>query len=327
MSTILQEPASAQAGEAGLRIRPAFDSSGGDVLAFALEERAAGRSAAIVTLVAIDGSSPRALGAQMGVAADGRYVGSISSGCLERAIVEEARAAMARGSGGVVRYGKGSAFRDIVLPCGSGVDLLYTVNPSASVLREAEAAHRRRRAFALDFAPEAALPSTDDRTGWGRDAFTRAYTPALKIAAAGVGAELIALSHVASSAGYAFCAISPEAETLARCAGAQKVRLQSSSVAPQIDVDRWTAFLFLFHDREWELTLAPSVLDSPAFYIGAVGSRRTHEARLDALRGLGLGEAALARIHGPAGAVPATRDPSALAVSVLAGALAAWPHG
>ena len=325
MSTILQEPA-VSARERAAGVSAAFDPSGGDVIAFALEERAAGRPAAIVTLVAIDGSSPRALGAQMAVAADGRYVGSISSGCLERAIVEEARAAMERKTGGVVRYGKGSAFRDIVLPCGSGVDLLYTVNLTTEILLVAETARRQRRVFTLDFSAEGASQSHRDGTGWRRDIFTRAYAPAMRIVAAGVGAELVTLSHIASAAGCAFCALSPEAETLARCAGPEKIRLQSSSVAPAMTIDRWTAFLFLFHEREWELTLAPTVLASPAFHIGAVGSPRTHQARLEALRGLGFDEAALARIEGPAGLIPATRDPSTLAVSLLAGALAAWPH-
>jgi len=67
-----------------------------------------------------------------------------------------------------------------------------------------------------------------------------------------------------------------------------------------------------------------SALASPAFYIGAVGSRRTHAARLDALREQGVDEEALGRIAGPIGLIPATRDPSALAVSVLAGVLAEW---
>lgn len=305
----------------------AFDPSGGEVIAFALEERLAGRPAAIVTLIAIDGSSPRELGAQMGVSADGRFVGSISSGCLERAIVEEARAAMVRSAGGVVRYGKGSTFLDIVLPCGSGVDLLYTVNPPIDVLRFADDARRMRRSFALDFFPDAVSRSDALRTGLQdkTEAFSRVYAPALRIVAAGVGAELVLLSRLASAAGHAFCAISPEAETLARCEAQEKIRLQSASSVPALDIDPCTAFVFLFHDREWELALAPSILASPAFYIGAVGSRKTQAARLEALRALGLDDSALDRIVGPSGLIPATRDPSTLAVSILAGVLAAWP--
>lgn len=306
----------------------AFDPSGRDVLAFALAERRAGRNAAIVTLAEIDGASPRALGAQMAVAEDGRFAGSISSGCLERAIVEEARAAMTRGRGGAVRYGKGSRFLDVVLPCGSGVDLLFTVNPSADGLDGACARLADRRPAALRFSANAIAQSDARASARESDAeFTRAYSPALRIVAAGAGAELVLLSRIARAAGHRFCAISPDERLLAACGADESRHLKSSASLPDLPADPWTAFVFLFHDREWELALAPPALASSFFYIGAVGSRRTHEARLEAMRAAGLDEKSLARIEGPIGLIPATRDPSALAVSVLAGVLAAWPHG
>ncbi|MGE0408108.1 MAG: XdhC family protein [Amphiplicatus sp.] len=308
------------------RNEPAFDPSGGDVLNFALRERAAGRGAAIVTLAAIDGAAPRALGAQMAVAEDGRFAGSISSGCLERAIQDEARRAIARGEGGVVRYGKDSPFLDVVLPCGSGVDLLYTVDPAAETLAGAVETLAARRAFALGFRPGGAEPGDAERPGWANGVFTRVYPPGLRIVAAGLGAELVLFSRVASAAGYEVCAISPDAESLERCRASEKIRLRSASEAPKTQIDPWTAYILLFHDREWELTLAPGALASSAFYIGAVGSPRTHAARLDALRARGLDEAMLARIRGPIGLIPKTRDPATLAVSVLAGVLDAWPR-
>ncbi|MCK5749555.1 MAG: XdhC family protein [Oricola sp.] len=305
-----------------------FDPSGDDVLAFALAERLAGRKAAIVTLVEIDGASPRALGAQMAVAEDSRFAGSISSGCLERAIVEEARAAMMRGTGGVVRYGKGSRFLDVTLPCGSGVDLLFTVNPSETALQETCDALAARRGAAARFDADS-MTFSDARYSKREteDAFARVYTPALRIVAAGVGAELVLLSAIARAAGHLFCALSPDEKTLGLTGADETHRLNSSSSLPEIAIDPWTAFVFLFHDREWEVALAPVAVASPAFYIGAVGSRRTHAARVEALREAGLDDRAIARIEGPIGLIPATRDPSALAVSVLAGVLAAWPHG
>lgn len=304
-----------------------FDPFGGDVLSFALNERSFGRPAAIVTLVAIEGSSPRAAGAQMAIAETGAFAGSISSGCLERAIAEKAREMMARGAGGVVRYGKGSPFRDLVLPCGSGVDLLFTINPSVDVLRAALDAQRERRPAAFQFDANAMRKSKGDKTEWRREAFVRCYAPPLKIVAAGVGAELTLLSRLAIAAGYAICAVSPDVSTLDEAAAHEKIRLQSVSSLPALDIDRWTAVVLLFHDREWDVSLLPAALASPAFYIGAVGSRKTHAARLDALRMIGVGDEDLQRIRGPIGLIPATRDPSALAVSVLADILAAWPYG
>ena len=304
----------------------ALDPSGGDVIAFALEECVAGRPAAIVTLVAVEGSAPRSLGTQMAVAADGRTAGSISSGCLERAIIDEACAAMTRGQGGVIRYGKQSRFKDVVLPCGSGIDLLYTIDLSPDHLRHAINARQERRPHALEFRAGGVQHSKKSRASWRDGAFTRIYWPSLKITAAGAGAELVSLSHVSTAAGYAFCAISPDAKTLDECIADEKIRLQSVSSVPNTAIDPWTAFILLFHDREWELTLAEQALASPAFFIGAVGSRKTSAARRAALLEIGIDERAVNRLKSPIGLMPAMRNPSALAVSVLADVIGAWPH-
>lgn len=302
----------------------AFDPSGGDVVAFAHDERAAGRDAAIITLAGIEGSSPRSLGAQMAVARDGRFVGSISSGCLERAIINEARAAIERGAGVVVRYGAGSPFKDIILPCGAGVDLLYTVNPTLEPLNAAVAAQEERRVCALTFRSDGVDRSDDTRSSWRGEAFTRVYKPRLKIVAAGAGAELIVLSRLATAAGYDVCAISTDAQTLDHCAANEKIRLQSVSAIPDLAIDQWTAVASLFHDREWELALASRALASSAFYVGAVGSSKTAAARKESLRAEGVGEERIQRLQGPIGLVPATRDPSALAVSILAEIIEIW---
>jgi xanthine dehydrogenase accessory factor len=297
----------------------AFDPSGADVLAFARNELASGVKTALATLINIEGSSPRAPGAQMAVTEDGRYAGSISSGCLERAIIEEARASISRGSGGVVRYGRGSPFIDVKLPCGSGVDILFTVDASLDAISHATSALHRRNPVALALRENGV--STDDLASGG--SFIRRYVPPLRIVAAGYGPELTVLSHLAAAAGYHFCALSPDESTLMRCAASQCVRLQSSGSAPEIAIDPWTACVLLFHDREWERVLAQKFLRSPAFYVGAVGSRKTHAARLEDLRGAGLTDAETARISAPIGLVPMTRDPSALGVSILGEIVAA----
>ncbi len=303
-----------------------FDPSCGDVIAFARDERTAGRPAAIVTLAGIEGASPRAPGAQMAVAADGRAAGQISSGCLEGAIIEEARAAMDRGRGGVVRYGRGSAFIDIALPCGSALDLLYTVEPDAEALNGALVALRARRATALTFRDRGVGKADSTAAGWKDGALTRIYRPNLRIVAAGLGAELVTLSRVASAAGYTVCAVSHDAQTLTLCTAAEKIQLQSAQTPPDIAIDRYTAVVLLFHDRDWEIAFAPHALGSPAFYVGAVGSRRTQAARLASLRAHGVSADALARLRGPIGLIPATRDPSALAISIQAEIVSAWPY-
>ncbi len=89
------------------------------------------------------------------------------------------------------------------------------------------------------------------------------------------------------------------------------------SALPTIASDAWTAIVFLFHDRDWEEALLPHALTLPAFYIGAVGSRRTQDSRIDMLRSSGISDAALQRLETTVGLIPATRDPATLALSIL----------
>lgn len=177
-----------------------------------------------------------------------------------------------------MRYGKGSRFRDIVLPCGSGIDLLYTVDPPEALLRGALEATRGRRPCTLELDATGARPSSGTEALWRAGIFTRPYHPRLRIIAAGAGAELTLLGGVAKAAGYEFFALSPDAATLGCCVADRKILLHSPSSPPVMALDRWTAFVFLFHDREWELALVEPVLALPAFYVGAVGSRTTCKA-------------------------------------------------
>lgn len=299
-----------------------FDPAGRDVLAFALTEAEAGQAAALVTVIGIDGSSSRGLGAQMAVSADGRWLGHISSGCLERDVVAQAQGALAARANRRLRYGRGSPFLDIALPCGSGLDVLVTVapEPRALSLTVDELAARRPCVLRLD--PEArvggaSFEAEGDAAGRG---FARSLRPSLRIIAAGRGAELATFAAVARAAGYDVLALSPEIGALAACAdaGAETARLESPEAPPPLGCDPWTAFLLLFHDRDWDAALLAPALAGPAGYVGAVGSRRTQALRIAELAAAGVPPEHLARLRGPVGLVPATRDPAALAVSALA---------
>jgi len=298
-----------------------FDPSGLDVLKFAAEEIAAGNPVAIATLANIEGAAPRRTGAQMAISGDGRYRGSISSGCLERAIVDEARASLRRGEGGLVRYGAKSKYIDIVLPCGSGVDVLFTVRAPLTVLADAIAALEARKPVSLFYSANEVASA---RHGERDAGFLREYWPPLTIVAAGLGAELIVFSQLAAAAGYRLHVLSPDEETLRNCVGAA-TRLHSASALPDLPLDPWTAFVTLFHDREWETPLLKAALGSDAFFVGAVGSRKTHELRVESLSASGLAPHVLEKLRAPIGLIPSTRDPSSLALSVLADIVAAWP--
>jgi xanthine dehydrogenase accessory factor len=98
-----------------------------DVLPTLREWRAAGHPAALATLVFVDGSAPRPRGSQMAIRADGLAVGNLTGGCAEAAIIAEAQSRIAAGTNRLLRYGKGSPYIDIRLPCGSGIDVFFDV--------------------------------------------------------------------------------------------------------------------------------------------------------------------------------------------------------
>lgn len=252
----------------------------------------------LITLTGIEGSSSRAIGTQMAVLADGRSVGSFSGGCVERAVIEEALDVLATGCARTVRYGAGSPYIDLRLPCGGGIDLLFTPRPDmAAVTRVLDALDRR----------EPATLALGD--------YHQAYAPALRLLAFGHGEDLTALVRLARAFGMAVEAFAPDGD-LHLADGITPMRTRDR--LPDVTGDAWTAVVFLFHDRDWEEFLLPQALALPAFYHGAVGSRRTHRARMDALRKAGVPDTAIEAMRGSIGLIPATRDPATLALSILA---------
>src|SRR3546814_9872366 len=95
---------------------------------------------------------------------------------------------------------------------------------------------------------------------------------------------------------------------------------------PDIVSDPWTAFIFTFHERDWEEALIPWALGLPRLYIGALGSRRSHAARTEMLEAAGAPAAALRAVRSPVGLIHSPRDPSSLAVSIMAEIAAAYIH-
>ncbi len=301
-----------------------------DVLAFAEAELAAGRPAALITIVGLDGPFSRPLGAQLAVAGDKRFAGSISGGCLEQALTEEAQIAMREGTNRVLRYDRGSPYLDVRLPCGGGIDLHVDASPDRALLQRAIALGRDRQSFALAFnasAPRSTLRLIEGAAATPVDEFVRRYTPQLRVLLAGRGWEIVAMSQMAQTANVELVVASQEAATLEFCRpfANQTIRLTTPATSPDLPLDACTAVACLFHEHEWEAPLLLKALRSSAFYVGALGSRQTHQRRLEALRDLGAGPDDIARLTGPIGLF-ASHDPRSLAVSALAEIIKVWNY-
>jgi xanthine dehydrogenase accessory factor len=286
-----------------------------DVYALLKQGAAHGIAGTLVTIISIEGGSPRAVGAHMAVLADGRYCGYVSGGCVEAAVAAEALRLMATKSDDVIiKFGAGSRYLDIKLPCGGAINLHFGLCPGADVLETILSKLDARETFAVTLGPLAlALPNLSGPQ-------LRHYVPPTKLMLLGNSIELLTIAKTACANGYAVDAFSPDTGLLDYIAqeGAQTHHLKSFSSPITFKADRWTAIISLFHDFEWEMALLPKALETEAFYIGALGSPNTHRGRLEGLAKLGISDDLAKRITGPIGIIPATRDASALALSVLA---------
>jgi xanthine dehydrogenase accessory factor len=288
-------------------------------LNWCLHER---QRAALVTLVNIEGSSPRPIGSQIGVAENGEAVGMITGGCAEKAIIEEARQSINAGEDKLVRYGEGSLYLDVVLPCGSGIDLHITTTNSDAIINAAAAFHADRSPFRLSIDQEglrmAISPSTEPAPS--DQLFSQQYVPDYRIFVFGEGVNLVTFAGLAKAAGYQAVAFTPDEDALEvlEAKGIEGRHIYREYAFQDIPIDPYTAVVTLFHEHEWEQRIFQAALNSNADYIGALGSKRTHHARLEMLNTLPETRQSPSVIHGPVGLDIGAQNPSEISVSILA---------
>ncbi|TCQ02814.1 xanthine dehydrogenase accessory factor [Rhizobium sp. PP-F2F-G36] len=276
------------------------------ILQFALDSYESGLGAALVTLVEIRGGAARALGSQMAVRGDALHCGYVSGGCTEAAVAAEAVAAIASGFDRYLRLGEGSKFFDIVLPCGGGITVAIHVIRQAKSLRTALTQLERRDRVGLIYDPAsqslaAVLSAT--RSMWEGGCFVTSYRPKTKVVFSGGAIEVETAAGLARACGYSVCTDYGFSFT------------SQPKLADVIDMD--TAVVILHHDLDREIPALKGALAANPFYIGALGSRRTHERRSAALQSLGYKPSDIARIKAPIGLFAKARDATSLALSVL----------
>ncbi len=301
-----------------------------DALELLIASARRNEACALVTLVGLHGAAPRRIGAQMAVTADGDVAGSFSGGCLDWSVIEEARRALDEGVSRRVRYGEDSPYVDIVLPCGSGLDLQFDGAVPAATVDAIAQAMARRRPFALRWRDPASPPACVSDGMPDADAVVVQRMPALRLMLAGAGDTLLAMCRMARAADIETIAFSPERDLQAPLGalGVDLHVLQARHALPPPAFeahafDAWTAAITLFHDHDWELPFLQRALASDACLVGAMGSPRTQALRLERLQALGVDAASLARLRSPLGLLPRARDPHELAVSILAEAMQA----
>ncbi len=296
-----------------------------EVFSFLKEARESGHRCVLVTIVQVIDGSPRPVGAHMGVREDGAYVGYLSGGCIEAAVAQEALAVLDSSTARVVRYGQGSEYMDIHLPCGGGLDLLFLPEPSSTRIDHVLGRLMNRESFSVryDLAPADVQLTPATPTVLASEYLTRLYKPNPHLVVIGAGRELVAMVQAALGAGLTVDAVSPDVLALA-APGLALHHWPASAALPDYQADPWTAAIVLFHDREREVAALQHLLRRESYYLAALGSARTHEKRLSLLMEAGCKADDLSRITGTPGLIPATRDANTLAVSILAEVLARY---
>jgi xanthine dehydrogenase accessory factor len=263
----------------------------------------------------------------MAVAEDGRYAGYLSGGCLEEAIVLEAQAVIAQGANRLVRYGKGSSYIDIRLPCGSGLDLYFDQALTAQQLVAMTQHRASRTPFVLrtDLASggsevivaDASLPvAASGRVG---DTFDRVYTPSLQLLLLGAGPGLVSIAVLAATLGIELLIWSFDATTRAvlKPLGRHTVIDAARLNATLARLDFASAAVLVFHDHDQEPDILAELLRTRCYYIGALGNHSVHRDRLAALSLRCVSEADLRRIRAPVGSIPGAKSKATLAIGVL----------
>ncbi len=291
-----------------------------DVLERIAKWQSEDRPCALVIITHTEGGAVRAPGALLAVS-EASSLGYISGGCIDADVILQARQSLKDHQTRSLRYGAGSPFVDLPLPCGGAIEVLINPAPNAESMKTLCQSLASREPIAIAIDCDSHLTAAAPGTATPNAMHRFEYHPKLRLRIAGRGADALALAKISDAAGYPVRLQLLDDDDIedAENANLRNVeKLTTASGLPVLDDDPWTAFILLFHDRDWEIPLLKQALGGSAFYIGAVGSKRTHAVRCAELRAAKCLDADIARIHGPVGLVPSLRDASTIALSTLA---------
>jgi xanthine dehydrogenase accessory factor len=320
--------------------------------------RSDGERIALATVIRVDGSAPRDEGATMGMTASGKIIGSVSGGCVENAVVEEAQTALAGGPPKIVRYGiNKNMMWDVGLSCGGAIDVfIATLVPDAplpdvsrlvawsTVVRGPNCVGSTRAVYAdrpsaggsgsasldagIDAAARGALGrATASTTMVGEhEVFIAALAPDPRLVIVGAVHIAVALCDLAAKAGFTVTVIDPREKlnNRERFPAATALRLgwpEDELPALQLDENAYVAVLT--HDEKFDDPTLAFVLRHPVRYVGAIGSRKTQALRRDRLAAAGFSPAQIDAVHAPIGLDIGAQSPEEIAVAILAEIIAA----
>lgn len=316
------------------------------IIPTALDWLGQGRSVALATVIETWGSSPQPVGSKLLVDSDGNFQGSVSGGCVEAQVIEEAAEAIADGKPRTVSFGieDGTAWQ-VGLACGGSIRILIEpLDTPADSLQELTDDFRSRRPAALvtelatgartlvhgalEAGPELAEALTDafrrDKSGLVQarsgETFIDVFNPPLRLVIVGAVHIAQSLLPLAEGLDYDVTIIDPRGAfaTAARFGKAKLCREWPDEALPKLGIDGNTALVALSHDPKLDDPALLCALRSDALYVGALGSKKTHAKRVERLVAAGLPAEAVERIHAPIGLDIGAEGPAEIALSIIA---------
>lgn len=302
----------------------------------------AGKGAVLATVMETWGSAPRQAGSQLAVSGEGEMMGSVSGGCVEGAVVTEALEALQDRRSRVLTFGVsdetafavglacGGTIRVLVEPVGEGAEAL-----PVDILEAVVAAREAREPVAVAVDPESwsrrlVRPGDEgtvdvrfrsDRSGMEEDGrFIAVHNPPLRLIVVGAVHIAQALVQMARLCGYDATIIDPRSAfgSAARFPGEVIVEDWPDEAMEALRPDSRTAIVTLTHDAKLDDPAIRIALRSGCFYLGCLGSTRTHAKRVERLVAAGFTEEEIGRIHAPVGLDTGAKTPAEIAVSIMA---------
>jgi xanthine dehydrogenase accessory factor len=325
--------------------------SAGDpsIIPAALAWRAEGRGVALATVIQTWGSAPQPAGSQLAVDGEGNFVGSVSGGCVEGAVIAEAAEILSAAKPRILQYGvEDNTAWNVGLACGGTIRILLEPleggGDGIGVLRRLADDIAARRKVALvtelatgaralaygpdDLGPNVARPLSQAFTskrsaavsGSSGELFINMFAPSTRLVVVGAVHVAQALVPLARVLGYDIVIVDPcgAFATPERFGDVRSVNEWPDQALPAIGLDAATAVVVLSHDAKLDDAALIAALRSDAFYVGALGSRKTHGARLERLQQAGVTASELGRIHAPIGLDIGAQGASEIAVSIVA---------
>ncbi len=269
-----------------------------------------GRKMALATVVKTWGSSPRPVGSHLVIDADGHMEGSVSGGCVDGVVVTSAHDCIRSGNGELLEFEVATDQAwEVGLSCGGEVHIL--VEPLVGIAE--------KTAFLLDSDINKIKKLQSETAMADGEYFIHEYKPALKMIVVGAVHISQGLVSMARTLDIDVTLIDPRTAYASeeRFPGTKFLTDWPDEALEKIGINSSTAIVTLSHDPKLDDPALEIAMRSDAFYIAALGSRKTQKQRRLRLKEKGFSDAEIVRIHGPAGLDIGALEPAEIALSIL----------